>query len=97
MFGLFLDLVEMLGWRVSAICQLWASDLDRTTSFTASHGRIRKREEVNKEGFEMRVPMSESARRAVNPLLERAHRDSSLRWQGGSDRRRDQADNIGGV
>ena len=72
LFGLFLDLVETLGWRVSAICQLWASDLDRSTGFTAPHGRIRKRGEVDKEGVEMWVPMSESARRAVDALLERA-------------------------
>ncbi len=70
LFGLFLDLVETLGWRVSAICQLWASDLDRTISLTAPNGRIRKRGEVDKEGVEMWVPMSESARRAVDALLE---------------------------
>ncbi len=29
LFGPFLDLVEALGWRVSAICQLWASDVER--------------------------------------------------------------------
>jgi hypothetical protein len=71
LFGPFLDLVEALGWRVSAICQLWASDIDRSTSATAPHGRIRKRGEVDKEGVEMWVPMSEDVRRAVDQLLER--------------------------
>jgi hypothetical protein len=32
LFGPFLDPVEALGWRVSAICQLWASDIGRSTS-----------------------------------------------------------------
>src|SRR5690606_8619828 len=41
LFGPFLDLVEALGWRVSAICQLWASDIDRSTDAAAPHGRIR--------------------------------------------------------
>ena len=49
LFGPFLDLVEALGWRVSAICQLWASDIDRSMSAAAPHGRIRKRGEVDKE------------------------------------------------
>jgi hypothetical protein len=71
LFGPFLDLVEVLGWRVSAICQLWASDIDRWTSATAPHGRIRKRGEVDKEGVEMWVPMSEDARRAVDQVQER--------------------------
>ena len=71
LFGQFLDLVEALGWRVSAICQLWASDIERTTSTTAPNGRIRKRGEVDKEGVEMWVPMSEDARRAVDLVLER--------------------------
>ena len=71
LFGPFLDLVEGLGWRVSAICQLRASDIDRSTSSTAPHGRIRKRGEVDKEGVDMWVPMSSEARRAVDLVLER--------------------------
>jgi len=71
LFGPFLDLVEVLGWRVSAICQLWASDIERSTSATAPHGRIRKRGEVDKEGVEMWVPMSEEARRALEQVQER--------------------------
>jgi hypothetical protein len=71
LFGPFLDLVESLGWRVSAIRQLWASDIDRSSSGTAPHGRVRKRGEVDKERVEMWVPMSEDARRAVDFLLEK--------------------------
>jgi hypothetical protein len=71
LFGPFLDLVEVLGWRVSAICQLWASDFERSTSATAPHGRIRKRGEVDKEGVEMWVPISEEARRALEQVQER--------------------------
>lgn len=70
LFGPFLDLVESLGWRVSAICQLQASDIDITTSATAPNGRIRKRGEVDKEGVDMWVPMSADVRRAVDLLLE---------------------------
>src|SRR5690606_28636454 len=52
------------GWRrVSAHRARWELRL-------APHGRIRKRGEVDKEGVEMWVPMSESARRAVAALLE---------------------------
>jgi hypothetical protein len=71
LFGPFLDLVEVLGWRVSAICQLWVSDIERSTSATAPHGRIRKRGEVDKEGVEMWVPMSEEARSALEQVQER--------------------------
>jgi len=71
LFGPFLDLVEVLGWRVSAICQLWASDIERSTSATAPHGRVRKRGEVDKEGVGMWVPMSEEARRALDQVQER--------------------------
>lgn len=71
LFGPFLDLLESLGWRVSAICQLWASDVDRSKSPAAPHGRIRKRGDVDKEGVEMWVPMSEDTRRAIELLLDR--------------------------
>lgn len=69
LFGAFMDLVEALGWRVSATCALWASDLDRTTTATAPHGRLRKRGAVDKEGVEMWVPLSESARAAVDRAI----------------------------
>lgn len=78
MFGAFLDLVESLGWRVSAICQLRASDLDRSPVMVekdgervnvAPHGRIRKRGEVDKENVDMLVPLSGESRAALDRAL----------------------------
>jgi hypothetical protein len=71
LFGPFLDLVEALGWRVSAICQLWASDVDRRSTPEAPHGRLRKRGEVDKEGVAMWVPLSAASRQALDTLQER--------------------------
>ncbi len=71
LFGAFLDLAEALGWRVTAICELWASDVDRKAVTAAPQGRIRKREAVDKEGVEMWVPLSESARAALDQVLAR--------------------------
>lgn len=70
LFGSFMDLVESLGWRVSAICQIWASDVDRASQPKAPYGRIKKRGEVDKEGVEMWVPLSETARAAIDRILE---------------------------
>ena len=53
LFGAFMDLIEALGWRVTAICELLASDVDLVSSPKAPHGRIRKRGEVDKEGVDM--------------------------------------------
>lgn len=65
-------LVEALGWRVSAICQLRARDLDlRRFRKVAPHGRILKREETDKVGVEQWVPLSKAARAAVDLVLER--------------------------
>lgn len=69
LFGSFMDLVEALGWRVTAICQLWASDFDRATSVMAPFGSLRKRGEVDKEGVEMSVPLAERARAALDRAL----------------------------
>jgi integrase len=68
-FGAFMDLIEALGWRVTAVCELLASDVERTASSQAPHGRIRKRGEVDKEGVDMWLPLSESARAAVDAVL----------------------------
>ncbi|HEY6223222.1 MAG TPA: tyrosine-type recombinase/integrase, partial [Gemmatimonadales bacterium] len=67
-FGVFLALVEALGWRVSAICQLRADDVDRRKHPSAPHGRILKRGETDKEGVEQWVPLSQDARRALDRL-----------------------------
>jgi len=55
--------------RVLAICELLASDVDLLNSPKAPHGRIRKRGEVDKEGVDMWVPLSDSARAAVDAVL----------------------------
>lgn len=38
LFGAFLDLVEGLGWRVSALCSLWASDVDLVVTAFRPYG-----------------------------------------------------------
>lgn len=68
LFASFLDLVESLGWRVSAICQLRASDVDRSANDLAPFGRIRKRGETDKEGVEMWVPLAREAREALDRI-----------------------------
>ncbi len=67
-FGAFLDLVEALGWRVSAIAQLRGEDVDRRKRPAAPHGRIKKRRETDKEGVEMWVPLSPEARTALDHI-----------------------------
>ncbi len=71
LFGPFLDLVEGLGWRVSALCSLWASDVDLAVTTARPHGRIRKRAESDKMGVEQWVPMAAGVRAAVLAVLER--------------------------
>jgi integrase len=71
LFGSFLDLIEGLGWRVSAVCQLQAADLDMTVNNTVPFGRILKREANDKERVEMWVPMSGNVRAAVLTALEK--------------------------
>ena len=41
-----MDLIEALGIRVTAICDLLATDVDLTSRAKAPHGRIRKRGDV---------------------------------------------------
>ena len=71
LFGAFLDLVEGLGWRVSAICELWASDVDLSVTDARPYGRLRKRAETDKMGIGQWVPMSAPVRSAVLAVLER--------------------------
>lgn len=71
LFGPFLDLVAGLGWRVSAVCQLRASDFSPQHTDTAPFGRLRKRGETDKEAVEMWVPISGEIRAALATLLER--------------------------
>jgi hypothetical protein len=71
LFGAFLDLVEGLGWRVTAICELRATDVDLTATDARPYGRIRKRAETDKMGVAQWVPMSAGVRSAVLAALER--------------------------
>jgi integrase len=70
LFGSFMDLVEGLGWRVSAICGLLASDINRAATPNAPHGSILKRAALDKEQVQMWVPMSHPVRAAVDHLRE---------------------------
>ena len=70
LFGAFMDLIESLGWRVSAICQLRANDYDRRASAVAPFGRLRKRGEFDKRGVDMLVPLPELARDAIEAVLK---------------------------
>lgn len=67
-FGAFLDLVEGLGWRVSAVCRLKASHIDRTVTEQAPFGRIFKDPATDKEEAGGWVPMPESVRKAVDAI-----------------------------
>lgn len=71
LFGAFLDLVEGLGWRVSAICGLQAADVDLTATDAWPHGRLHKRAETDKMGVAQWVPLSLSVRAAILGVLER--------------------------
>lgn len=71
LFGSFMDLVEGLGWRVSAICKLQRTDIERQRTEDAPNGLIRKSAENDKENVEQWIPLSESTRAAVDRILER--------------------------
>lgn len=68
---LLLLLVHVYGWRVSALCQLRASDVDLRPRDKAPHGRILKRGESDKMGVERWVPLTARARRALLRHLRR--------------------------
>lgn len=65
----FIAILEGTGWRSSAVCQLWASDADLTRSPEYPHGRLRRRGEVDKQGYGAWVPMSAAVRKAIEGLL----------------------------
>ena len=60
-----------LGWRVSALCELKASDLNLRVTKAAPYGSIHKRGEADKEGEDAWVPLSESGRTAIDLLRKR--------------------------
>src|SRR5688572_25312857 len=71
LFGAFLDLVEGLGWRLTAICELRATDVDLAATNARPFGPIRKRAETDKMGVGQWFPMSAAVRSAVLGALER--------------------------
>jgi integrase len=71
LFGAFLDLVEGLGWRVTAICELRASDVDLSVTEARPYGRLHKRAETDKMGVQQWVPMSAPVRAAILAVLDR--------------------------
>lgn len=71
LFGSFLDLIECLGWRVSAVCNLQMTDIDRKPAANAPFGQIHKRADSDKEGVDVWLPLSESCRVAVDRIIER--------------------------
>lgn len=69
LFGPFLTIINGTGWRVSAVCQLRASDFDFTTRTTAPFGRLRKRAETDKRGVFQWVPISDVVRDAARQII----------------------------
>lgn len=70
-FPYLLSLVNAMGWRVSALCSLRASDLDFRKTNAAPHGLLFKRGEYDKMGVEHWVPLNHEARTALDGLLSR--------------------------
>lgn len=69
LFGGFWLLLDGLGWRVTAICELLVGELDPVTRPQAPFGRVKKRGAVDKEGVEMWVPLSKTLRASALELL----------------------------
>lgn len=67
-FGAFMDIIEALGWRLSAIRRLKGADIDRTVTAHAPHGRIYKQPRHDKKRKGGWVPMPEAVRRAADAL-----------------------------
>jgi hypothetical protein len=69
---LFGPFVEGLGWRVSAVCQLRASDVRLAQEKAAPFGRLRKRGETDKEGVESTLPISGQVREALLAAIKQS-------------------------
>jgi len=74
LFGGFMDLVVGLGWRVTAISCLHVSDIDRKVRDKAPNGRILKRWEFDKQGYQHYVPISDWLAPKLDDLLKRRKR-----------------------
>jgi len=69
LFGPFMALIEGLGWRVTAVCSIRASEVDLKVSAACPFGRIYKNPRVDKEGEGGWLPMSQAVRQAVERAL----------------------------
>jgi len=75
LFGFFLELVEDLGWRVSAVRQLRAIDYDRATTTSTPNGRIRKAGEFDPKDYR------DEYRARVMELIERKASGKTVRFR----------------
>lgn len=69
LFGYFLRLLAGLGWRVTAVCAIRASDVDLRGRQFAPFGRIRKNPLVDKKGIGQFVPLSKEVYDALRDLF----------------------------
>jgi hypothetical protein len=69
LYGCFVRLHDAFGWRVTAICNIKASDVSLTPADGMPYGSIRKNPKVDKESVGQRVPLSRHARATLKRLL----------------------------
>lgn len=67
-FGAFMDCIEGLGWRVSAVCALRGTDIDRKQDDDAPFGRLHRRGDTDKEGRDQWIPMPDRVRKALDSI-----------------------------
>lgn len=66
LFGGFLDLLRALGWRVTAVCSIRLDEIDTTSK----RWKIKKRGEVDKNGVEVWVWVSEQLKPQLRALIK---------------------------
>jgi integrase len=69
LFPALMQLLESLGWRITAVCRLQPSDLDTERTEIHPHGRLLKRWETDKVGVERWTVLSADARAAMDEAL----------------------------
>lgn len=69
LFAPFMQLVESLGWRVTAICELRVSDFDPVPGTDWPHGRLLKRAESDKVGVQRWTTINADARAALKKAI----------------------------
>lgn len=71
LFGCFLRLLDLLGWRVTGLCYVRASDLLLTPGIGVPYGAVRKNPWVDKSNCDDLVPLTRHSRAVVLRLLKR--------------------------